>query len=160
MRTASFVGEHERTIDSKNRLSIPAEYRTLEVEERDRCVFYVVPGSRNGTLSLYTEASFAEHEKEISSDFLPDEDELTFMQMFYSQATRLDVDKQGRVLLPERVLKRNEIGREVYITGAKDRLDVWNKSEYEAFWARNGPRLEEVQRRARKAKVRRGGVAD
>ena len=155
MRTASFVGEHERTLDSKNRLSIPAEYRTLEKADSRPLVFYLVPGPRNGTLSLYKEASFGKHEEEISSDFLPDEDELTFAQMFYSQATRLEVDKQGRVLLPERILKRNGIGREVCITGAKDRLDVWNKADYESFWERNGPEFGEIQRRARQAQVRR-----
>lgn len=155
MRSTSFVGEHERTIDSKNRLSIPAEYRTREKKESSPFVFYLVPGARSGTLCLYTDASFTRHEEEISSEFLPDEDELTFMQMFYSQATRLEVDKQGRVLLPERVLKRYGIGREVYLTGAKDRVDLWNKEDYERFWSRNGPQFGEIQRRARQAKVRR-----
>jgi MraZ protein len=155
MRSASFVGEHERTIDSKNRLSVPAEYRTPEEKESGPFVFYLVPGPRDGTLSLYTDASFAKHEEEIGSEFLPDEDELTFMQMFYSQATRLEVDKQGRVLLPERVLKRHGIGREVYLTGAKDRLDLWNKEDYERFWSQKGPQFGDIRRRARQVKVRR-----
>jgi MraZ protein len=155
MRSKSFVGEHERSIDAKNRLSIPSEYRTLELAEHEPVVFYLVPGPRNGTVSMYTEESFAKHEEEIGSELLPDEDELTFMQMFYAQATRLEVDKQGRVLMPEVVLKRHGIGRDVVITGAKDRLDVWNKSDYESFWEKNGHRLAEIQRLARQAKNRR-----
>jgi DNA-binding transcriptional regulator/RsmH inhibitor MraZ len=61
------------------------------------------------------------------------------------------VDKQGRILIPERMLKRRGIGREVCITGAKDRLDLWNKADYEKFLEDGDTRLEEIQRRARQA---------
>lgn len=151
----SFVGEHERTIDAKNRLSIPVEYRTVEAAGEDIRVFYLVPGPRGGMLSLYAEKDFARCEEEVPSDLMSDEDELTFLQMFYSQATRLEVDKQGRVLLPERILKRYQISREVYVTGAKDRLDIWSKKAYEAFWEQNAGRYDEIKRLARQARDRR-----
>ena len=146
-----FVGEHERTIDAKSRLSIPAEYRTSQGPDGGPLRFYLVPGARRGTVSLYLEEDFARHAQDLSSELLSDEDELTYMQMFYSQAALLDVDKQGRILIPERLLARHAIGREVLITGANDRLDLWNKADYEKFWEDNEPRKEELKRLARKA---------
>jgi len=146
-----FVGEHERNIDAKSRLSIPAEYRTESGLDGGPMRFYLVPGPRRGIISLYREEDFNKHEQDLSSGLLSDEDELAYMQMFYSQAALLEVDKQGRILIPERLLKRHGIGRAVWITGAKDRLDVWNKADYETFWEESGPRYEEIKRRARQA---------
>lgn len=109
--------------------------------------FYLVPGARAGTLSLYGNRRFEHMARRRDWGDIPHEDQLTYDQIFFSMATAVEIDRQGRVLLPERVLKFVGIGREVVITGANDHLDLWNKSDYDAFMAENWPRYSELQRR-------------
>ncbi|MCH8053349.1 MAG: division/cell wall cluster transcriptional repressor MraZ, partial [Planctomycetes bacterium] len=64
---------------------------------------------------------------------------------------RLEMDKQGRILLPERMLKRADIGTELMLTGAGGHLDLWNRAVYEEFVESNWSRWAEVQKKARLA---------
>lgn len=144
------TGAYEHTIDAKNRMSIPSQIRRELDPERDGTRFYLVPGARPGTLSLYPEYTFRRRQQGWPSPEIPHRDLLNYSQTFFSMATLLDVDKQGRVLLPERPLDRVGIGREVYITGAGDHLDLWNRSHYEKFIDENWDRYAELQDRARR----------
>lgn len=150
MEPTLLTGAFEYTIDAKNRLSIPAQIRNQLDVERDGTRFYLVPGARPGTLSIYPEKTFRRrHERRPNPEILHG-DLLNYTQVFYSMATLLEVDKQGRVLLPERHLRLASIGRDVYITGSGDHLDLWNKADYEKFAEENWSHYAELQDRARK----------
>ncbi len=150
MEATLFTGAYEHSIDAKNRLSIPSQIRKQMDAERDGKRFYLVPGARTGTLSLYPEKAFQRRQQSWPNPEIPNEDLLNFSQVFFSMATLLEVDKQGRVLLPERPLQHVGIKREVYITGAGDHLDLWNKEHYERFFEDNWSRYSELQSRARR----------
>ncbi|MEE9295077.1 MAG: hypothetical protein V3W34_08990 [Phycisphaerae bacterium] len=124
---------YERTIDEKNRIQIAAPHRNVLDPERQGAVLYVVPGERIGTLSLYPEEYFERKARSIPTDQIPGRDALDFEQMFFAMASRVEMDKQGRLVLPERQLAAAELGKEIYITGARYRLDLWNRADYEEF---------------------------
>lgn len=139
-----FIGAYAHTIDAKNRLSIPAIFRSGMDPERDGDQFFILPGKRLGTLSFFGNRRFAAlFENRPWGDY-PLEDELTYEQLVFSTATALEMDKQGRVVLPEQTLKLAGIGREVMITGAYDHLDLWNRSDYDAFIAEKWPTYKDV----------------
>lgn len=147
----TFTNAYERTIDNKGRLQIPAQIReVLESANRGR-VLYLVPGSRSGTLSVYPEQEFEQMARHMDTEPIPDDDAHTFQQLFYSMAARLDMDKQGRVGLPEAALKYAGIGQEVMLTGSGNHLDLWNRAVYEEFMKKNWGRWAEVQQKARAA---------
>ena len=102
---------------------------------------------------MYGNRRFERMAERRHSEDLPLEDEIRFDQMFFSTATVLELDKQGRVLLPERVLKYVGIGREVVIAGVNDHLELWNKPDYDAFltecWANYSEYQQLITRRAR-----------
>jgi len=150
LESTLLTGSYEYTIDAKNRMSIPSQIRNQLDIERDGARFYLVPGSSPGTLSIYPEKTFRRRHERRPSPEIPHEDLLTYTQVFYSMATLLEVDKQGRVLLPERHLRLAGIGGEVYITGAGDHLDLWSKADYEKFAEENWSRYAELLHRARK----------
>ena len=62
---------------------------------------------------------------------------LAFEQVYYSLASRLDMDKQGRVVLPERQLSMVNLGKQITLAGANDRIDLWQIAEYKEFIAGN-----------------------
>ncbi len=128
-----FTDAYERTIDEKNRIQIPAPHRNILDADRQGAALYVVPGERSNTLSLYPEEYFEQKVGSVRTDEIPGADALDFEQMFFSLASRVEMDRQGRLVLPERQLAMTGLGKEVYVTGVHYRLDVWNKADYESF---------------------------
>ncbi|MFH1746307.1 MAG: hypothetical protein ABIG44_04610 [Planctomycetota bacterium] len=126
------VGTYELTIDAKNRLSIPYKIRRKMDDRRDGRSFYVLPGQRQGTLALYPEVYFEDLRPVPPAESLSDETH-EWRQFEYSQCDLLDPDSQGRILIPDRILKRAELGKEVTLIGVQDHLEIWDRQEYEAF---------------------------
>jgi len=152
-----FYGAYELTIDDKKRLSVPAAIRTAMDPEKDGTGFYLVLGDRPGTLALFADKYFARYAKRLASEMAPGEERQTFEKVFYSKCAQLEIDKQGRVALPEHMLEAVKLGRSVYLTGARDHLDLWNKEDYEAFIRENQNKMMELQNKARQAMSRVAG---
>lgn len=140
-----FTGAYERAIDEKNRIQIPAPFRNAVDPERNGGAFYVVPGERDNTLAFYPEKYFDQKVASMRTDEIAGPEALDFEQMFFSLASRVEMDKQGRLVLPERQLSMVELGTEVYITGAHYRLDLWRKSDYDKFIKEVGSRRSVLQ---------------
>lgn len=147
-----FTDAYERTIDTKNRIQIPAEYRHGLDPEINGDAFYLCPGERRSTLSLYPTKVFERRVASIRTHKIPGDESLSFEQLFYSLASRLELDKQGRVILPSRMLEMVGLGKEVTLAGANDRIDVWNTAEYQEFVKTNyEQRWQQLQRFLRPA---------
>lgn len=141
-----FIDTYERTIDEKNRVQIPAPYRNALDPQQHGSAFYIVPGERDNTLSFYPDKYFEAKVASVRTDQMPEADALDFEQSFYSMASHVEMDKQGRIVIPERQLSSVELGKEVYLAGANYRIDVWRKADYDEF-------MQEV--RTRKTKLHR-----
>lgn len=128
-----FTDAYDRTIDAKNRIQIPAPFRNAMDPERHGEAFYLCPGERRNTLSLYPERTFERRAEQLRTEQISGEDSLTFELLYYSLASRLEMDKQGRVVLPERQLSLVDLGREIALTGACTRIDIWAAAEYAEF---------------------------
>lgn len=142
------AGTHELTIDSKNRMSVPFAIRRKLSEERDGHAFYVVPGRRKGTLALYAEKYYERLRAELPGDDALTDDAYAYRQFEYSQSALLDPDGQGRVLIPERLLKRANLGKEVVLIAVRDHLELWSRSDFEEFESRMWPAYPEQRARA------------
>lgn len=126
------VGTFQLTIDAKNRLSIPYKIRRKLHERQDGHSFYVLPGQRLGTLAFYPEMYFEDLRPVPPAESLSEQTH-RWRQFEYSQCDLLEPDGQGRILIPERILKRAGIGKEVTLIGVQDHLELWNREEFEGF---------------------------
>jgi MraZ protein len=148
---AILYGEHELTLDAKNRLLVPAEVRKSLSPERDGSAFFIVIG-RNRKPWLYPE-NYYEHLVSLGQQELtPDEDVLAFDQFHFAMASKIPVDGQGRLLLPEKTLRRTGIEREVTLIGAGDHLELWNRAEWEQRFEELMTRSNEITMRAKQAR--------
>lgn len=128
------TGEFELAIDPKNRLSIPASIRSSMDPVQDGTRFFVVPGALNGTLNLVADQYFTrEYAKKILSSIPPGEKRAFVQFYFYAKAVPVDIDKQGRIVLPQRSLDHAGISRQVILTGAYDHLVLWKPEVHRAF---------------------------
>lgn len=127
-----FIGKHEAKADVKGRIFIPSVYRKILPEgERDRLVMR--KDADNDCLILYPESVWNEKVQNLKSklDEWNSEDELLLMQ-FVSDAEWLDIDSQGRVLIPKKYLESIGIeNSEVLFVGMMDRFAVWGRMRYE-----------------------------
>jgi len=143
-----FTGTFELGVDPKNRLSIPAAVRSAMDPERDGTRFYLVPGRRKGTLGLYADRYFECYAEQYHSSLQATEEKEDFETIFYSMATPVDIDKQGRVVLPQRILDYAGIGKKVTLAGRRDHLVLWNREEFQAFMDKNWDRYPDLLRQA------------
>ena len=124
-------GNTDVTIDDKNRLQIPADLRRAMDPEADGSAFYVVPGTNEKPWlwpeRLYEKMAAAA----FSNEFAPEEDDQAYIEMNFGMAFRVELDKQGRILLPDKWMKKQDLGREVTIVGKFDHAEIWPR----AVWA-------------------------
>ena len=149
----AFTGHHERTIDAKNRLQIPSQFRSAIESDGEGAGVYVMLGERRHTLSLVTERQFEELCRRIQTESMPGQDSLDFEQRFYSTTVRVEMDKQGRVVLPEYLTSMARIKGEVVLAGAKYRIDLWRKKDFAEFlgidWEHDWPNWQRFLRSPR-----------
>lgn len=130
-----FTGQYERTIDAKNRVQLPSQLRSVIDPERDGNGVYITLGECRGTLSLFTERGFEELGARIETEFMPGPESLQFELQFYGLASHTEMDKQGRLVLPDRLRKKARLQAEVFLVGRKNRIDIWNREDLERSMA-------------------------
>ncbi|MFN2629006.1 MAG: division/cell wall cluster transcriptional repressor MraZ [Gaiellaceae bacterium] len=119
------LGEHEHTIDDKNRLTLPARFRQHFAEG------IVVTRGMDGCLYAYTRAGWSR----VISDRLATLDPLSqegrrMQRFFFSAAMEGELDKQGRLMLPAALLDHAKLGREVVVAGVNDHLEIWDRNAW------------------------------
>ena len=130
VRTLLLFGEYELTIDDKNRLLIPSEIRKQLDAERDGDGFFLVTGV-NKRPWLYVERLYEQLASRRDSQLTPLRDANDFDLLHFGKTTKLELDKQGRVLIPDKVMKKIDVGRDVILIGGRDHLELWNRKDWE-----------------------------
>ena len=126
-----FIGQYERTIDAKNRLQLPAQLRASLDPEHDGSGLYITLGEHRGTLSIFTARAFEALTSRMETEFMPGAESRRFELQFYALVSYVEIDKQGRILLPDRLRKKARLGEQVFLVGQKYRIDIWNRADLE-----------------------------
>jgi len=126
-----FTGQYDRTIDAKNRIQLPSQLRSIVRPEHDGEGLYVTLGEHRGTLALYTEQTFESLASGLETEFMRGPESRKFELQFYALASRVELDKQGRFVLPDRLRRMARLGDEVFLVGQKNRIEIWNRSDFD-----------------------------
>ncbi len=140
---APFTGEYFHAIDSKSRLTIPSKLRDVIYPREQTCAFYAV-AEYDGALCLYTPEVYRRRSPRFDPDELADEDVRSFQRLYYSLTEYVEVDRLGRVLLPERLLRRCNITKNVAIVGAYDHIQVWDADRWQGWLDETYPSRDEL----------------
>ncbi len=120
------VGEFPCTIDSKNRLMIPAEFRrALDQSGSGSKLFAVL--HKNDVLRLMPQEEFSDLVSRIPQSRLPSDDQIRFKRMFFRRSRELEPDKQGRIVLPEAFIGKAGLGREVSVLGQGGYMELHSR---------------------------------
>jgi MraZ protein len=151
MQHAVFIGDYDLTIDPKNRLLVPAEVRRKFDPVRDGKAFLMVVGS-NRKLWLYPKNYYESLVSQVPQDITPDDDLLAFNQLHFAMASEQEWDKQGRILINDKTLRRTGLGKEVTLIGSGNHLQLWNRAEWEQRYEELLSRSTEITLKARQAR--------
>jgi MraZ protein len=147
-----FTGEYEHTLDAKNRVSIPSRFRQMLSTQTVGDKFYLVLGT-NKKLWLYPDKYYEELVSQHPAELIPDEQVMRFEQITFGLARWLELDATGRIILPDKMIARAELGKEVVIIGVRDHLELWNKAEWERYVENGLSEHNQMMTRARVARM-------
>ncbi len=120
-----FMGEYNHTIDAKGRLIIPAKFREQLGEA------FVITNGNDGCLNIYTNEDWETFLEKLR--VLPNNrDKREIVRKFVAQANPVEVDKQGRILIPPALREHAALEKDVVLAGVIDKIEVWNKERWDA----------------------------
>lgn len=124
-----FVGEFEHTIDQKGRLIIPVKFRP-QLGER----FYFCLSLNEVCLWALPQSEWSRISEELRKIPLFDREGQNFLRIFTSSATSGELDRQGRVLIPQNLRESaGIINKEVILIGNFGKIEVWSKERWKTL---------------------------
>ena len=133
-----FYGSYSHNLDNKGRLVIPSKMR----DELGLKAF-ILKGY-DGALSIYKEKDFEDLIAKIKNLPFNKKNARVHLRVQLASVCELDIDKQGRALLPTQLLSKYKIGKEVIVIGALDHIEVWDMKAYEAYEKAADSSFEEI----------------
>ena len=125
-----FIGEYHHTLDDKGRLSIPAKFRSSLAQGA------VVTRGLDRSLFLYPREEWDKLAAKISALPLGQSDTRAFARLMLAGAMEADIDKAGRIGLPEYLRSYASLGKDVVVTGLYDRIEIWDEAAWSAYSAK------------------------
>lgn len=119
-----FMGEYNHTIDEKGRLIIPSKFR----EELGNS--FVVTKGLDGCLFAYDNTEWTALEEKLKKLPLTNRDARAFARFMLAGAALVEVDKQGRILLPQVLRGFAELEKDVVLIGVASRIEIWSKDKW------------------------------
>ncbi|WP_234119934.1 division/cell wall cluster transcriptional repressor MraZ [Clostridium hydrogenum] len=122
-----FIGEYEHALDSKNRIIIPSKFRE-EIGDN-----FVLTKGLDGCLYAYPLNEWKVLEEKLKKLPLTSKDARAFVRFFFSGANEISIDKQGRALIPQNLIKYATINKELVSIGVSTRIEIWSKEKWNEY---------------------------
>ena len=122
-----FIGEYQHAIDNKNRMIMPSKFRE---ELGDK---FVLTKGLDGCLYAYTLEEWRVLEEKLKKLPLTSKDARAFVRFFFSGANEIDIDKQGRALIPQNLSEYATIEKDIVCIGVSTRIEIWSKIKWDEY---------------------------
>jgi MraZ protein len=136
---SGFLGSYVHQVDDKGRLSLPASFRRGATEGP-----LVVVQVHASALTLYPEGTWKEVEERLLELLKRRPESRPYVLGITANAVEVVPDKQGRILLPQRLLQAIGVGDSAMLVGAIDRIEVWDPERFSAAVSEAKPEFERL----------------
>ena len=126
------TGEYEHTLDEKNRLFVSNKLRSQIDVAQHGSSFYLVMGA-NGILCLYPEKYFQQIALAGAPGMAAPDEAVVFERLSFALASKVELDRQGRLLLTEKLRKRAKLSSTLTLVGVRDHIELWNTENWEKY---------------------------
>lgn len=127
-----FFGEYIHTIDQKRRLAIPSKFRKALGKKA------IIAQGLDNCLVIYPLKEWKKMAKKLENlpnGQVPARD---FTRIIFSGATDIELDKLGRILVPEHLKNYASLKKNIAILGLSNKIELWDES----IWKKYKKRLE------------------
>ena len=121
----SFMGTYQNNVDPKGRVSIPVKYRDALGER-----FFVTKGF-DSCIDIYTVDEWEKFADKLQKLSVTKRDMRNFVRFIFGNATEVELDKQGRILLPAMLRETVGIEKVVIVMGVGNKVEIWDKAKWE-----------------------------
>ncbi|MFC1662846.1 division/cell wall cluster transcriptional repressor MraZ [Patescibacteria group bacterium] len=122
-----FIGEYHHSLDQKGRIAVPVRFRPAFAKGA------VVTRGIDNCLSLYTKEAWEELADKISKLPISKSNTRAFARLMLTGAMEVELDKQGRIILPDYLRSYAELKKKTIIAGVSDRLEIWDATSWEQY---------------------------
>ncbi len=119
------IGQYQHNIDVKGRLIVPVKFREDLGE-----LFYITKGL-DGCLFVLSSGEWSRLQEKIKS--LPISKARKLQRFFFSGAAEVEVDKQGRILIPQQLREYANLKKDVTFIGTCSRAEIWDSETWNKF---------------------------
>ena len=119
-----FIGRYYHTIESKGRLAIPPRFRE-ELRSGG-----VITWGLDGCLFLFPDSFWQKLSKKLASLPLTSAPARNLVRHLVQSASPLNLDSQGRTLIPEHLRQQTQLKKQVVVAGALTRVEIWDRDIY------------------------------
>ncbi len=119
-----FLGEYQHSLDAKGRITIPARFRE-ELGEK-----FVATKGLDNCIFLYPMEEWKTIEKKLRSLPFTRADVRSFARFFFSGAAEMEIDCQGRTLVPVNLREYADIDKDTIIIGVGSRIEIWSAANW------------------------------
>jgi MraZ protein len=132
------IGQYEHTIDAKKRLALPSKFRG---ELGDKVI---VTKGVESCLVVYTEKEFKIMSDKISNLTISQSEARSFTRTILAGAMEVNLDKLGRILVPDYLKKYAGLNKNVVICGLSNRLEIWDAASWDAWTKKAEKGVDEI----------------
>ena len=122
-----FMGEYRHSLDTKNRLIIPAKFRD------ELGSTFVVTKGLDGCLTVYTSAQWSKIIEQLEKLPTTKKEARQYIRYITSKAQECEFDGQGRIQLPKVLVSAADIQKECVVVGAADHVEIWSQERWNAY---------------------------
>ncbi len=125
----NYQGTYYYSVDHKGRIAVPAKFRKVLLPEADST--YVVTKGFDKCLSLYSLDQWMNFADSLAKLPKTKRQSRNVVRWFMANAERVLVDSQGRIKIPQHLLEYAGVKKDAVIIGVYDRMEIWNRKDYE-----------------------------
>ena len=128
-----FTGEYRHTVDDKGRIAVPAKFRV------QLGAGAVVSRWLDACLAIHTQAGWDALATKVAALPITDQNARRFQRLIFAGAAEVELDRQGRILLPAYLREHIDLQNEAMVVGSRDHAEIW----VPATWATYAQGLED-----------------
>ncbi len=132
------LGEYTHSIDQKGRVAVPAKFRSkissgaILTRGLDNCLF------------LFGEKEWQALAEKLIALPLAQANSRAFTRLMLAGAMDVEIDTQGRILVPEYLRTYAGLGKQVVIAGLYNRIELWDAEAWAKYKQKTESQSQEI----------------
>ncbi len=122
-----FTGEYRHTVDDKGRIAVPAKFRA----QLDAGA--VVSRWMDSCLAIHTRQGWDALADKVSALPITDQASRLFQRFVFAGAAEVELDRQGRVLVPAYLRESIALADAAVVVGSRDHAEIWAPAAWDTY---------------------------